>query len=131
MREDTLQLQPKGILQIEAYVDAAFAPHQDSKSHTGKAVFIGGVMVFAASQKQKCITKSPTESELVGLTDNVSFVELFKDFFCFVTNAEKKSPLIYQDCSSVISLVTTGGGVVRTKHLRVRMKLCKEAVEQK
>ena len=40
-------------------------------------------------------------------------------------------PLIYQDCSAVISLVTECGGVVRTKHLRVRMELCTEGLEQK
>jgi hypothetical protein len=124
-------LKPQGLLQVEAYVDASFAPHSDSKSHTGIAVFIGGAMVFAASQKQKCITKSPTESELVGLMDNVSFIELFEEFFRFVMNTEKKSPIIYQDSTSVISLVTKGGGVVRTKHLRVRMNLCKEAVDEK
>ncbi len=87
-------------------------------------------MVFAASRKQKCVTKSPTESELVGLTDNVSFIELFEDFFHFITHTEKQTPLIYQDSTSVISLVTKGGGIVRMKHLRVRRNLCKEAVDE-
>ncbi len=123
-------MQPKGILQVTAYMDASFASHYDSKSHTGVAVFIGGAMVFAASQKQKCITKSPTESELVGLMDNVSFIELFEEFFCFITHTEKQFHLIYQDSTSVILLVTKGGGVVCTKHLRVRMNLCKEAVDE-
>jgi len=31
----------------------------------------------------------------------------------------------------VISLVKEGGGVARTKHLRVRMELCKEALREK
>mmetsp|Transcript_20973 Transcript_20973/g.29941 ORF Transcript_20973/g.29941 Transcript_20973/m.29941 type:complete len:86 (-) Transcript_20973:235-492(-) len=35
------------------------------------------------------------------------------------------------DSTSVISLVTKGGGIVRTKHLRVRMNLCKEGVDQR
>ncbi len=107
-----MQLIPKGLLQVEAYVDASFALHADSKSHTGIAVFIRGAMVFAASQKQKCVTKSPTESELVALMDNVSFIELFEEFFRFITNTEKKSPMIYQDSTSVLSLVPKGGGVV-------------------
>ncbi len=123
---EKLRLQPNGILQVEAYVDALFAPHADSKSHTGVTVFIGGTMVFAASRKQKCVTKSPMESELVGQTDNISFIELFE-----ITNTEKKSPTTYQDSTSVISLVTKGGGMVRTKHLRVWMNLCKEAVDEK
>ncbi len=40
-------------------------------------------------------------------------------------------PLIYQDSTSVISLVTKDGGIVLTKHLRVRMNLCREAVDEK
>ncbi len=105
-------------------MDAAFAPHVDFKSHTGVAIFIGGALVFAASRKQKCVTKSPTESELVTLTDNIGFIELFEEFFSFIINQEEKiPPLIYQESTSVISLVTKGGGIVRTKHLRVRMNL--------
>ena len=82
--------------------------------------------------KKKCVTKSPTESELVTLTDNIGFIELFEEFFNFIINREEKiPPLIYQDSTSVISLVMKGGGIVRTKHLRVRMNLCKEALEEK
>jgi hypothetical protein len=44
-------------------IDAAFTPHEDLKSHTGVVVFIGGAMVFGALRKQKCVTKSSTESE--------------------------------------------------------------------
>ncbi len=111
-RGETLRLQPKRIFQVEAFVDASFAPHSDSKSHTRIAVFVGATMVFATSQKQKCVTQTATESELVGLMDNVSFIELFEEVFHFVMNTEMKSPLIYQDSTSVILLVTKGGGVV-------------------
>ena len=128
-KDEVFILRPSD-LELLAFIDAAFASHPDSKSHTGIAIFIGGVLVFAASRKQKCVTKSPTESELVALTDNIGFVELFAEFFSFITNTEVKSPMIYQDSTSVISLVTKGGGVVRTKHLRVRMNLCKEAYDE-
>jgi hypothetical protein len=73
-RDRILILKPSGILKVEAHVDAAFAPHEDSKSHTRIAVFIGGALVFAASRKQKCVTKSPTESKLVALMDNIGFI---------------------------------------------------------
>lgn len=128
-KDEVFILRPSD-LELLAFIDAAFASHPDSKSHTGIAIFIGGVLVFAASRKQKCVTKSPTESELVALTDNIGFVELFAEFFGFTTITEVKSPMIYQDFTSVISLVTKGGGVVRTKHLRVRMNLCKEAYDE-
>ncbi len=62
-------------------MDAAFASHIDSKSQSGIVVFLGGTMVFGASWKQKCITKSPTESELVALTDYIGSAEAFAEFF--------------------------------------------------
>jgi phosphoribosylformimino-5-aminoimidazole carboxamide ribonucleotide (ProFAR) isomerase len=37
---------------------------------------------------------------------------------------------VYEDCNAVVSSVTLGGGVTRTKHLRARMHLGKEMVEE-
>ena len=51
-------------------------------------------------------------------------------FIGFITNTPVQIPVIFQDSTSVISLVTKGGGIVRTKHLCVRMNLCKEGVDQ-
>jgi len=62
---------------LKAFVDAAFATPPDAKSQTGIAVFYGQALLFAASRKQKCVTKSPTDSELVALSDNIQFIELF------------------------------------------------------
>ena len=39
-------------------------------------------------------------------------------------------PVIYQDLTSVISLITQGGGVARTKHLRARINLAREMLEE-
>jgi hypothetical protein len=44
-------------MHVCAYVDASYALHRDSKSHIG----------VVSSRKQKCMTKSPTEAELLGL----------------------------------------------------------------
>ena len=128
-KERVLMLRPKD-LTLLAYIDAAFASHFDSKSHTGIAFFLGGALVFIASRKQKCVTKSPTESELVAPMDYIGLVESFAEVIGFITNSPMQIPVIFQDSTSVISLVTKGGGIVRTKHLRVCMNLCKEGVEQ-
>ncbi len=79
---------------------------------------MGGVGVFFASRKQKCITKSPTEAELVALLDNVGFVELFHEILSFILNWAVDIPTVYQENTSVISLVTLGGDKVRTKHFK-------------
>jgi hypothetical protein len=77
------------------------------------------------------MSKSPTEAELIGLTDNLGLLGLFHEFLEFLT-MKKIDPLtIYQVCNAVVLLVTKGGGQTRTKHLRARMNLGKEMVDEK
>jgi hypothetical protein len=64
MKERCMALCTGGSTQLRAYIDASFALHGDSKSRTEVAIFLGDAIVFAASRKQKCVTKSPMESEL-------------------------------------------------------------------
>lgn len=118
------------LMQVIAFIDAAFALHFDSKSHTGVMVLIGGTVVYVSSRKQKCIAKSPTEAELVGLTDNLGLVELFHEFLSFLYGHPIPLPIVYQDSTSVISLVTRGGGITRTKHMRARVNLGKECFDE-
>jgi len=40
------------------------------------------------------------------------------------------TPIVFQDCSAVVTLVKKGGGITRTKHLSARMNLGKEMVDQ-
>jgi len=124
-------MQPQGVFSVVAYVDASFAIHADSKSQTGCVIFVAGVPVYCSSKKQKGMTKSPTEAELVGFSDSLSFVEILAEFLAFVIDQKTRPPVIYQDNTSVISLVTKGGGINRTKHLRARMNLVGEAVRER
>jgi len=62
--------------------------------------------------------------------DNLGLVELFKEFLEFVTQGPVLIPVVYQDCNAVVTLVTKGGGQTRTKHLRARMHLGKEMVDE-
>jgi hypothetical protein len=128
--QQVLVLRATGTPQIRAYVDAAYAIHEDSKSHTGVVVYVGETLVYVSSKKQKCMSKSPTEAELIGLTDNLGLVELFKEFVEFLTGKAVEMPMIFQDCKAVVSLVTKGGGITRTKHLRARMNLGREVVDE-
>ncbi len=56
-------------MSMQAYIDAAYGVHQSSgRSHTGCAIVLGDAGVITAkSSKQKIVTKSCTEAELVGL----------------------------------------------------------------
>jgi hypothetical protein len=91
---------------------------------------VGGTLVYVASRKQKCMSKSLTEAELIALTDNLGLVDFFQEFMEFVTKKKIKPPLVYQDCNAVVTLVTKGGGKLRMKHLRARMHLGKEMVDK-
>ena len=55
-------------LGVEAYVDASFGNHEDCKSRTGVVIMAAGAGVAMWSTKQKMVTKSSTESEIVGLS---------------------------------------------------------------
>ncbi len=124
----TLLLRSHGEPIIRAYVDESYVLHTDSKSHTGVVIYVGNTLAYVSSRKQKCMSKSPTEAELIGLSDNLGRVELFQEFLEFLMMQEIKMPVIYQDCQAVVSLVTKGGGVTQTKHLRARMHLGKEMI---
>lgn len=116
-------------MNVLVYLDAAFALKNDSKSHTRAMIYAGGVPAYMSSRKQNCIIKSPTEAEPVGLMDNLGLVELFQEFIDFVTLQKLLLPVLYQDSTLEISLVTKGGCVMRTRHLRCRMNLAKEALD--
>jgi hypothetical protein len=104
---------------ITASVDAAYALHQDSKSHMGVIVYEGGTLVYVTSKKQKCMSKSPTEAELTGLMNNLGLLV-----------KKMKVPMVYQNCNAVVTLVTKGGGQMYTQHLQARMNPGKEMVDQ-
>jgi hypothetical protein len=95
---------------VVAYVDAAYATHNDSKSHSGVIVYVGHTLAYVLSKKQKCISKSPTEAESIALTDNVGLVELFREFVEFLIMRKISVSIVYEDCNAVVSLVTLGGG---------------------
>ncbi len=86
--------------------------------------------MFFGSRKQKCISKSPMEAKLMALSDYVGFFKLFAEFVAFVTNSGQMKQLIYQDSTSVFTMVTEGGGVTQTKTMRTRMNLVLEAVKE-
>jgi N-acetylglucosamine kinase-like BadF-type ATPase len=66
-------------MQIRVFIDAAFVLQFDAKSHKGAVIMVGGAAVYVSSRKQKCVTGSPTEAELVGWTNNLGIVGLFRE----------------------------------------------------
>jgi hypothetical protein len=118
-------------MSVTGYIDAAYGVHSDSgKSHTGCAIVIGEMgAVFAKSTKQKIVTKSSTEAELVGLSDTASQAIHLRNF---VQNQgyETGPAVIYQDNLSCMALMKRGGpGSERSRHINIRHFWMKEKVD--
>ena len=101
-------------------IDAAYGVHPDGISRTGVMLFALGVCVGAWTHKQKIVTKSSTEAELVGLTDGCVHVIWMRNWL--IQQGYPSDPItIYQDNRGVIDLMH--GNLVpsqRTKHLNIR-----------
>jgi hypothetical protein len=102
-----------------AYIDASFGLHFDGKSHSGCCIMIGDACIWCSSKKQKIVTKDSTEAELVSLQEMLLMVEKCQEFM-ENQGFRLKLPLILQDNTSTITLVSKGGGKYRNKHLRAK-----------
>ena len=116
---------------IHAYVDASFAVHMDGKSHTGVCISLGKGCVYANSSKQKLVTRSSTEAELVALSDSASqgiWTKLYLEDQGIVI----EPVIIYQDNESTIKLITNGrANNSRMRHVNIRYFFVKDRIEQK
>ena len=65
---------------VTAHVDASFGCHENGKSHTGVCITLGDGPVFVRSVKQKIVTKSSTEAELVALSDEAGLYSTSRIF---------------------------------------------------
>ena len=74
MHQTGITLKIGDVMSVNVFIDAAYGVHSDSgKSHTGCAIVLEeGGPLYAKSCKQKVVTKSFTEAELVGLSDTAS-----------------------------------------------------------
>jgi len=123
-------------IELEVYVDASFSSHTDGKGHSGCVMLLGGSMVYASSRKQKICTKDSTEAEVVALSDNLVQIESISDFVnklfgkTDMTIKSKIKPVVLQDITSTIRLITENCGKQRTKHLAARLGCIREAAKE-
>jgi hypothetical protein len=118
-------------LRVYGYVDASFAVHKDMKSHTGGIISLGKGSVNVSSKKQQLMTKSSTESELVGLSDQLPQVIWTRNFLLAQGYAVGPA-VIFQDNQSTIALVAKGRSTsARTRHIAIRYFFVKDRVDSK
>ena len=125
-----LTLEVEGSISITGFVDSSYGVHTDGKSHTGATITMGKGVVYAKSAKQKIVTKSSAESELVGLSDSTSQVIYCRDFL-IGQGYKLDAATIYQDNMSTIALVKKGQPTSeRSRHINIRYFFVKDRVDQ-
>ena len=108
-------------ISVIQYTDASYGVHSDGRSHTGSFITLGRGAVWARSVKQKIVTKSSTEAELVALSDESS-----KGLWCLYFLQHQgysgvKSVTHMQDNISAMTLAMKGSATAhRTRHIKVR-----------
>ena len=115
-----LTLRIEGPVRVTAFVDASFATHADMRSHTGVYITLGLGSVYCRSSKQKLMTKSSTEAELVGISDALAQVIWFKHFL--EAQGHPVTPAhIWEDNESTICRAKTGRSCSeRSRHIEIR-----------
>jgi hypothetical protein len=114
---------------IEAHIDASYGVHPDFKSHTGAMITLGTGAVFARSVKQRINTRSSTEAELVGLSDQVSQVIWLRNYLTELGYTLEPA-VVYQDNLSTLALVDAGSPTSdRTRHIHIRHFFVKDKIE--
>ena len=125
-----LEADPDGILKW--WADASYATHADSKGLSGGCMSMGRGVAHSVSTKQKLVSRSSTESELIGI-HNVLPSLLWSRNFLEAQGMKVKDVILFQDNKSAILLANNGrlSSSKRTKHINVRYFFVKDQIEKK
>jgi hypothetical protein len=80
------------------------------------------------STKQKCVSKSSTEAELIAVTDLLPEAFQLKKVIQAVTGKDVKI-VLYQDNQATIAMIKNGAGGGRSKHIKIRFGWLKERLD--
>ena len=115
---------------IRTHADAAFNVHDDSKSHSGMVCIMAGGPVFFASSKQKLVTKSSTEAELVAF-DTALDRSLWLSELAHQIGYDHGPPLvIHQDNTSAITIIKRGKMKKKRGMIGVRFEFILEKLKE-
>jgi hypothetical protein len=125
-----LSLKPNRIV-LECWADASYGVHSDGKGHTGILLTLGStnVPVLAKSIKQKCVSRSSSESELIA-ADNALPHTLNLRHLLDELGYPQSATTLYQDNQSSIKLSEQGFSKSgRTHHIKVRYHYLQERLQ--
>ena len=130
-QEYCLILKADSLSVVKWYADAAFAVHQDMKSHSGIMMTMGKGAVISSSRKQKLNTRSSTEAELVAADDALTSIMWTKLFL--QEQGYNLKVILNQDNMSTIQLQKNGkaSSHQRTRHIDIRFFTIKDHLDNK
>ena len=80
----------------------AYAVHHNCKGHTGAGMSFGQGMAMSYSWKQKMMTKSSMEAELVGVDDSLLGYIFWAHYFMEEPGYDMDASILYQSLSLLI-----------------------------
>ena len=119
----------QGFISVQIFADAAYGVHFDAKSHWGVTVTLGRGVVLGHSGKQRIVTKSSAEAELVAQSDSLGYGFRILNFvkaqgYCI------EQGVIHQDNQAAIRLAETGRSTSsRTRHIKIRYFFLKQFLD--
>jgi hypothetical protein len=92
---------------------------------------LGNAPIYVKSGKQKIVTRSSTEAELVGITDSMSQV-LWTREYLLCAGLDVGPAIIFQDNQSTICLANKGRSTSeRSRHIKIRYFFVSHYIEAK
>ena len=110
-----------GVISLSASIDASFAVHEGAKSQSSIVILMGFGPVFTKCSKQRIVTKSSHEAELVALSDGGSQV-IWSRNFLIAQGYDLPATEIFQDNQATITSIKKGKPCSdRSRHVDVRL----------
>jgi len=114
------------------YVDASYATHPDSRSHTGYCFGLGDVlngMFFSRTVKQPNVTLSSTEAENAAAVEATKEIIWFRQLLGELGFPQLEPTIVFCDNASMITLANDySGNHKRVKHYLTRVNFMIEQV---
>ena len=117
--------------EVFTWIDAAYAVYQDMRSQTGGVMSFGLGVVHCKSSRQKLNTKSSTESEVVGVSDYLSY-NIWMTLFLKEQGIILYKNILYQDNQSAIKMEKNGqeSCTGNSRHIDLRYFFVKDRIDK-
>ena len=117
---------------IDLFSDASFMADGESRSFGASQMFWAGGLIMWHCSRQPLISASTAEAELIAMAEAFAMGRSLKpliEAFCVHADITCRSA-IYTDNSAALQLCTLDAGSWRTRHLRLRGHMIREAIER-